>query len=172
MCILLQVSQVAQRERIYLPMQETRVPAPCQEDTREKDRATQSSILAREILCTEEPGRRQRSIGSQNIQTRLTGWTATITSFTNDLTWACTLPFLRLGFLLSEVKMSACIFMIALSNKWDNVKIPAQSSECSGCFGVPVFYLEEKISNYSLFVSEFWNRIDWLNFDGLIQCVI
>ena len=73
MCILLQVSQVAQRERIHLPMQETRVPAPCQEDTREKDRATQSSILAREILCTEEPGRRQRSIGSQNIQTRLSG---------------------------------------------------------------------------------------------------
>ena len=67
MCILLQVSQVAQWERNPLPMQETS-SSLCQEDTREKERATQSSILAREM-----PGRQRRSIGSQNIQTRLSG---------------------------------------------------------------------------------------------------
>ena len=75
MSVLLQVSQVAQWERTHLPMQETqktRVQGPCQEDPLEKEGATQSSILARAILCTEEPGRR-RSIRSQIVQTRLSG---------------------------------------------------------------------------------------------------
>ena len=39
-------SQVAQSWRICLPMQETRVPSLCQEDTLEKEIATHCSILA------------------------------------------------------------------------------------------------------------------------------
>ena len=41
---------------IHLPMQETQVWAPFQEDPLEKVKATHSGILAWEILWTEEPG--------------------------------------------------------------------------------------------------------------------
>ena len=50
-------SLVAQWERIYLLMQETRVQSLGPEDPLEKDMATHSSILAWEIPWTEEPGR-------------------------------------------------------------------------------------------------------------------
>ena len=48
-------SLVAQRLKC-LPMQETRVRSLGQEDPLEKEMATQSSILARRIPPTEEPG--------------------------------------------------------------------------------------------------------------------
>ena len=41
----------------YAPMQEMRVPFLGQEDPLEKEMATHSSLLAWEILWTEEPGR-------------------------------------------------------------------------------------------------------------------
>ena len=47
-----------------LPMQEMQVQALGQKDPQEKEMATHSSILAWEILWTEEPGRLQ-SMGSQ-----------------------------------------------------------------------------------------------------------
>ena len=50
------VSLVAQRQRIFLPMQEMRVQSQGQEDPLEKEMATHSSILAWEIPGTEEPG--------------------------------------------------------------------------------------------------------------------
>jgi len=40
-----------------MPIQKMWVPFLGQEDTLEKEMATHSSILAWEILCTEEPGR-------------------------------------------------------------------------------------------------------------------
>ena len=46
--------------------QEVRVGSLGQEDPLEKEMATRSSILAWEILWTEEPGRLQ-SVGSQRI---------------------------------------------------------------------------------------------------------
>jgi len=57
--------QVAHWQRIFLPLQEMRVCFLSQEDL-EKDVATHSSILAWEILWTEEPGGLQ-SMGSQRI---------------------------------------------------------------------------------------------------------
>ena len=53
------------QKRICLPMQETWVQIQGQEDPLEKQTATYSSILAWEILWTEEPGRLQsmRSLG-------------------------------------------------------------------------------------------------------------
>ena len=53
-----------------LPMQETQVKSPGQEDPLEKEMETHSSILAWEIPWTEEPGGLQ-SMGSQNRWTRL-----------------------------------------------------------------------------------------------------
>ena len=50
-------SQVAQWQRIRLPLQETWVRSLGQEDPLEKEMATCSSILAWEIPKTEEPGR-------------------------------------------------------------------------------------------------------------------
>ena len=58
-------SQAAQWQRIRLPMQETWVPFLGREDPLEKGMATQSSILAWRIPCTEEPGGLQ-SMGSQS----------------------------------------------------------------------------------------------------------
>ena len=52
-------SQIAQWLRIYLPMQETQVPSPGQENPLEKEMATYSSILAWKIPRTEEAGRLQ-----------------------------------------------------------------------------------------------------------------
>ena len=48
-------------------MPETRVQSPGQEGPLEKEMATHSSILAWEILWTEEPGRLQ-SKGSQRVR--------------------------------------------------------------------------------------------------------
>ena len=62
-------SLVAQWYRIRLPMQETQVQSLDQEDPLEKEKATCSSILAWEILRTEEPGELQ-SMGSQKSQTQ------------------------------------------------------------------------------------------------------
>ena len=45
------------KERIFLPMQETRVAFLGREDPLEEEMATHSSILAWEIPWTEEPGR-------------------------------------------------------------------------------------------------------------------
>ena len=50
--------------------QETRVQSLGQKDSLEKEMATHSSILAWEILWTEEPGRLQ-FMGSQKSQTQL-----------------------------------------------------------------------------------------------------
>ena len=58
------------KKRICLSMQETWVQSLGQEDPLEKEMATHSSILAREIPWTEEPGRLQ-SMGSQKSWTRL-----------------------------------------------------------------------------------------------------
>ena len=54
------------KERIFLPMQETRVAFLGREDPLEEEMATHSSILAWEIPWTEEPGRVQ-SMGSQRV---------------------------------------------------------------------------------------------------------
>ena len=61
---------MAQWQRICLPIQEiqeTRVQSLGQEDPLEKGMAIHSSILAQEILWTEEPGRLQ-SMGSQRVR--------------------------------------------------------------------------------------------------------
>ena len=60
-------SQVAQWQRIRLPMQETQVRSLGQEDSLEEGMATHSSILAWRIPWTEEPGRLQ-SMGSQRVR--------------------------------------------------------------------------------------------------------
>ena len=63
------VSQVLQWYRIRLPMQETqetRVQSLGQEDHLEKEMETHSSVLAREIPWTEEPGGLQ-SMGAQRV---------------------------------------------------------------------------------------------------------
>ena len=57
-------------------MQGTGVRSLGQEDPLEKEMATHSSILAWEILWTEEPGELQ-SMGSQKSQTRLSDQTTT-----------------------------------------------------------------------------------------------
>ena len=51
-------------------MQETQVPSPGWKDPLEKEMATHSSILAWEMLCTEEPGGLQ-SMGLQKSWTQL-----------------------------------------------------------------------------------------------------
>ena len=51
---------------MHLPMQETRVQSPGQEDVLEKEMATHSSILAWRIPWTEEPGGLQ-SMESQRV---------------------------------------------------------------------------------------------------------
>ena len=56
---VLGASQVAQWERICLPMQETWVQFLGWEDPLEQEMATHSSILAWEISCTMDPGRLQ-----------------------------------------------------------------------------------------------------------------
>ena len=58
------LSWVAQQVRNPPATQETRVPPPGWEDPLEEGMATHSSILAWEILWTEEPGGLQ-SMGSQ-----------------------------------------------------------------------------------------------------------
>ena len=58
---------MAQQERIHLPTQETTVLSLGQEDPLEKGMAVHSSILAWEILWTEEPGGLQY-IGSQRVR--------------------------------------------------------------------------------------------------------
>ena len=50
---------MTQQLRIHLLRQETQVQSLDQEDPLEKEMATHSSILAWEILWTEEPGRLQ-----------------------------------------------------------------------------------------------------------------
>ena len=60
---------VAQWLRICLPMQEIRAQSLGQEDSLEKEMATHSSILARKIPWTEEPGRLQ----PMGLQKSLTG---------------------------------------------------------------------------------------------------
>ena len=70
-------SQVSQHLRIRFPMQETWVQSLGWEDPLEKEMETHSSILAWEILWTEEPGGLQ-SMGSQNSDTAwwLHNWAA------------------------------------------------------------------------------------------------
>ena len=60
-------SQVAQKVKNLPAMWETQVRSPGQEGPREKEMAPHSSILAWEILWTEEPGRLQ-SKGSQRVR--------------------------------------------------------------------------------------------------------
>ena len=50
----------------HLPMQEMWVRSLGWEDPLEKEMATQSSILAWEISCTEKPGRLQSSGGKES----------------------------------------------------------------------------------------------------------
>ena len=52
-------------------MQDLQVESLGQEDTLEKEMATHSSILAREIPCMEDSGRLQ-SMGSQRVRQNLT----------------------------------------------------------------------------------------------------
>ena len=59
--------QVALWLSTCLPMQEMQVRSLGREDLLQKDIATYSSILAWEILCTEEPGGLQ-SVKSQRIR--------------------------------------------------------------------------------------------------------
>ena len=66
----LRASQAAQWERIHLPMQETqetRIWSLGQEDPQEKEMATHSSILVREVPWTEEPGGLQ-SMGLEGVR--------------------------------------------------------------------------------------------------------
>ena len=68
-CALLSAAwtfQVARWYQICLPMQEEQVQALCREDPLEKEMTTDSSILAWEILWTEDPGG-LRSMGSQRV---------------------------------------------------------------------------------------------------------
>ena len=58
-------SLVAQRSRIHLPIQETRVRSLGREDPLEKETATHSSILAWRIPRTEEPD------GLQSMDTKI-----------------------------------------------------------------------------------------------------
>ena len=59
-------SLAAQWQRIRLPVQETRVQCPGQENHLEEEMAAHSSILAWEIPWTEEPGGLQL-MGSQRV---------------------------------------------------------------------------------------------------------
>ena len=54
------------KESACLPVQETQVRSPGQEDTLEKEMATYSSILAWEIPWTQERGRLQPHQGAKN----------------------------------------------------------------------------------------------------------
>ena len=63
-------SPVTQQLKILLLMQKMQVQSLGQEDPLEEEMATHSSILAWEILWTEEPGGLQ-SMGSQKSWTRL-----------------------------------------------------------------------------------------------------
>ena len=65
---LLGVSLIAQLVKNLPAMQETQVQYLGWEDPQEKEMATHSSILARRIPWTEEPGRLQ-SLGSQEVDT-------------------------------------------------------------------------------------------------------
>ena len=67
---LIRASLLAQWLTIHLPMQETRVWSPGQEDLQGKEIEIHSSILAWETPWTEEPGGLQ-SMGSEKSQTRL-----------------------------------------------------------------------------------------------------
>ena len=60
-------SLVVQMVKNLPAMQETQIQSLGQEDPLEKEKATQSSILAWRIPWTEEPGRLQ-SMGSQRIR--------------------------------------------------------------------------------------------------------
>ena len=65
-----EVSQVAQWQRICLPMQElqeTWFGSPCQEDPLEKEMAAHSSVLAWRLAQIEEPGGAQ-SLGLQRVR--------------------------------------------------------------------------------------------------------
>ena len=67
---ILGASLVAERLKHLPAMQETQVLFLSWEDPLEREMATQSSILAWEIPCTEEAGRLQ-TMGSCKSQTRL-----------------------------------------------------------------------------------------------------
>ena len=60
-------SPVTQQLKILLPMQKMQVQSLGQEDPLEEEMATHSSILAWEILWTEEPGGLQ-FMGSQKVR--------------------------------------------------------------------------------------------------------
>ena len=64
-------------------MQETQVRSLDQEDTPEKEMATHSSVLARKITWTEEPGGLQL-MSLQMSWTRLSDWTTTTTPSTTN----------------------------------------------------------------------------------------
>ena len=57
---------VAQTVKVWSAMQQTQVQSLVREDPLEKGMATHSSIVARRIPWTEEPGRLQ-SMGSQRV---------------------------------------------------------------------------------------------------------
>ena len=57
---------VAQTVKVWPAMQQTQVQSLVREDPLEKGMATHSSIVARRIPWTEEPGRLQ-SMGSQRV---------------------------------------------------------------------------------------------------------
>ena len=69
----IEASPVTQWERIQLPVQKTWVWSLICEDSLEKEIATHSSLLAWEILWTEQPGGLQ-SMGSQKSWTQLSDW--------------------------------------------------------------------------------------------------
>ena len=68
-------SQVAQWQRIHLPVQETQVQSLGWEDPLEEEMATHSSILAWEIPWTEEPGKLQSRGHKESDVDEETKWT-------------------------------------------------------------------------------------------------
>ena len=88
-------------------MQKTQVWSLSQEDPLEKEMAPHSSILARDIPRTEEPGGPQ-SMGSQRVGHDFT-FTFTL-PVADVLAWRCTFPFtvLRFETMLIIVEMPFC----------------------------------------------------------------
>ena len=99
---------VAQWWRIYLSMQEMRVPPLGGEDPLKKEMETLSSILAWGIPWTEEPGRLQ-SLGSQKSWTWLSDYTTILCSIIHW--WALRFfPYLSYNKECWDEHRGVCIF--------------------------------------------------------------
>ena len=103
---------MAQQVKNPSALQETRVPSPGQEDPGEKQKATNSSILAWKIPWTEEPGGLQ-SMGSQRSDT--TEQLSTQVNFTKNNVLAC----LSLG---TRSKHKLCLSTGAVHNSGKEIQ--------------------------------------------------